>query len=255
MLGSQMLRWSICLSLSPREGETDKNQRDPETYPHQPISVPSIHRPRLHRDDGLGQDAPHKDILSFVIFHPINNSAIRVDEARDAGVGTANHVDAIFHRPKYARDDVVLRAHTPAEPSFVGDINKELRTTFYEFSGQVRKDGLPADRRAETESGTLKNSELLPRHGRKNFWHVNPGPGDGFSVWQIFSKWQKMNFVVLLILGPGLRPDQKSGVSELNLSPLTFLEFDMATASQQKRYPSLFDNAFHLRIKPAISIY
>jgi hypothetical protein len=71
----------------------------------------------------------------------------------------------------------VLRANAPAKPRFVSDIDKELRATLDEFPGHVGKDGLPANRSAEAESGALENSELLSRQGRSNLGHVNPGPG------------------------------------------------------------------------------
>lgn len=129
------------------------------------------------------------DCVFPILLNPPGYPSIRIDEAGDAGVGAANHVDAIFYRPKYARDDIVLGANTPVEPSFVGDVDEELRAIFHEFSGQVGKEVLPTDRGGKAESWTLENSELLSWYGRINLWDVNPGPEDGFSIGQIFSKW------------------------------------------------------------------
>ena len=111
-----------------------ENCRACKTQPNQPIPVARINRLRLQGYYRFCQYPPHKDILAGIVFYFIDNSTVWVDKARDAGIGAANHIDPVFHRPEYAGYNVMLWADTSAEPGLVGDVNQELGSVLDEFS-------------------------------------------------------------------------------------------------------------------------
>ena len=75
---------------------------DQYTHPHQPVSIAGVNGFRVEWNDGSGQNAPNKNVLTICVGYAINNPADRIDKTRYACIGTSYHKNPVFDSSKHA---------------------------------------------------------------------------------------------------------------------------------------------------------